>query len=148
MRAAVARASSCQRDWRQLASAHRGLAERLDHRVAVGGGRVAIGQLRPADQLDPRGRRLEVVQLVLARAIAEELVFFAAQLTGHVPQGEDGAEDQLGVVFGFERSPRQRWNITIAQGVGGDIPLLEALGCCPALGVDTLGWVILALMRV
>jgi hypothetical protein len=38
------------------------------------------------------------VQLVLARPVADEGVVVAAELAGHVAEGEDGSEDELGVV--------------------------------------------------
>lgn len=46
-------------------------------------------------------RRLVVVQLVLAGAEADEGVVVAAELAGHVAQGEDGTEDQFGVIVGL-----------------------------------------------
>lgn len=44
------------------------------------------------------GGRLVKVQLVLARAVADEGVVVAAELADHVAEGEDGAEDELCVV--------------------------------------------------
>jgi hypothetical protein len=46
------------------------------------------------------GRGLVVVQLVLGGAVGDEGVVVTAELAGHVPQTEDGAEDELGVVGG------------------------------------------------
>lgn len=46
------------------------------------------------------GGGLVVVQLVVGRLEADEGVVVAAQLAYHVAQGEDGAEDELGVVGG------------------------------------------------
>lgn len=46
------------------------------------------------------GRRLVVVKLVLAGAIANEGVVIAAELASHVAQGEHGSEDEFGVVGG------------------------------------------------
>lgn len=43
------------------------------------------------------------MQLVLGGAVADEGVVVAAELAGHVAQGEDGAEDELGVVGGGAR---------------------------------------------
>lgn len=44
------------------------------------------------------GGRLVKVQLVLARPVADEGVVVAAELAGHVAEGEDGAKDELGIV--------------------------------------------------
>lgn len=44
------------------------------------------------------GGRLVEVQLVLARPVADEGVVVAAELAGHVAEGEDGSEDELGVI--------------------------------------------------
>lgn len=56
------------------------------------------------------GRRLVVVQLVLARAEADKGVVVAAELACHVAEREDGAEDELGVVVrgGVSRGRRRR----------------------------------------
>lgn len=49
------------------------------------------------DEAKIRGRLVKV-QLVLARPVADEGVVVAAELAGHVAEGEDGSEDELGVV--------------------------------------------------
>jgi hypothetical protein len=43
-------------------------------------------------------RRLVVVKLVLRRPEADEGIVLPAQLSYHVPETEDGAEDELGCV--------------------------------------------------
>lgn len=58
-------------------------------------------RIRQHDELQIR-RRLEIVQLVDGGAVGDEVVVRPAQLAHHVPQREDGAEDQLGVVFGAQ----------------------------------------------
>ncbi len=58
-------------------------------------------RIRQHDELQVR-RRLEVVQLVDGGAVGDEVVVRPAQLAHHVPQREDGAEDQLRVVFGAQ----------------------------------------------
>ena len=80
------------------------------------------------------GRRLEVMQLVLAGAVREELVVLPAQLTHHASEGEDGAEDEFGIVFRFQCSPRGGRHVSsIAGRCGGGV-------VSPALAVDALGW--------
>lgn len=44
------------------------------------------------------GGRLVEMQLVLARAVADKGIVVAAELAGHVAEGEDGSEDELGVI--------------------------------------------------
>ena len=46
------------------------------------------------------GGRLVEVQLVAGGAVADEGVVVTAELADHVSQGEDGAEDELGVIRG------------------------------------------------
>lgn len=43
---------------------------------------------------------LVVVELVLARPVGDEGVVVAAELTDHVAKGEDGSEDEFGVIAG------------------------------------------------
>lgn len=74
------------------------------------------------------------MQLVLAGAVGDELVVRAAEAAHHVAEGEDDAEDELGVVGGGARGVARRRG----RGVGG------CGGCgrgCPALLVDAFGWV-------
>lgn len=60
-------------------------------------------------------RRLVIVQLVMPCPVRDEVVVRSPQLAHHVSEGEDGAEDEFGVVFG-------------AQGVGLGSVVGEAIG--------------------
>ena len=82
-------------------------------------------RVRHHDEAQVRGR-LVVVQLVLSRAVRDEGVVVAAELADHVAEGEDGAEDELGIVGGAAR-------------VGGGV------GLEPGFGVDAFRWRLLVL---
>lgn len=56
-------------------------------------------RIRHHDKLQTR-RCLVIVQFVVARAVGDEIVVRSSQLADHVSKGEDGAEDEFGVVFG------------------------------------------------
>lgn len=83
-------------------------------------GRARVGK---HDEAEVGGRLVEV-QLVLPRAVADEGVVVTAELADHVAEGEDGSEDELGVVRGGGQDGR---------GSG-------ALGGHPRLDVDAFGW--------
>lgn len=80
-------------------------------------------RVRKHDEAKVCGRLVEM-QLVLPRAVADEGVVVAAELADHVAEGEDGSEDELGVVRGGGQDGR---------GSG-------ALGRHPRLDVDAFGW--------
>ena len=46
------------------------------------------------------GGRLVEMQLVVGGAVAHECVVVTAELANHVAEGEDGAENEFGVVIG------------------------------------------------
>ena len=73
--------------------------------------------IRQHDKLDTR-RRLVVMQLILARPIRDEGVVLPPELAHHVPQREDRAEDEFGVVLGGEaRDAGARW-VGVVEGHG------------------------------
>lgn len=80
-------------------------------------------RVRKHDEAKVCGRLVEM-QLVLPRAVADEGVVVAAELADHVAEGEDGSEDELGVV---------RRGGQDGRGSG-------AVGRHPRLDVDALGW--------
>lgn len=55
------------------------------------------------------GRGLVVVELVGGGAVGDEGVVFPAELTGHVSEGEDRAEDEFRVVGRRRHGRRARW---------------------------------------
>lgn len=86
---------------------------------------VAHTQSRRIGQEDEAqvGGRLVVVKLVVCGAEADEGVVIAAELAHHVAEGEDGTEDELGIVGG-------RGEVGRGAVVGGE----------PGFGVDAFGW--------
>lgn len=61
------------------------------------------------DKLQTRGR-LVIVQFVVPGPVGDEIVLRSSELPNHVSKGEDGAEDEFGVVFG-----------TQGEGLGSDV---------------------------
>lgn len=76
--------------------------------------------------------RLVVVHLVLGGAEGDEGVVVAAELAHHVPQAEDGAEDELGVV-GALIPPRLGGGLLLCARNG------EARGACLLLSLLLVG---------
>lgn len=128
---------------------------RLDHEFHVQrgpnlmqhGAHVADARVRQQDQFE-LGRGFEVVQFVLGGAVGEELVGGAAELADHAAEGEDGAEDEFGVVFEFEGAfggdgEGGFWGGggggVVEEGVAGGVAGGGGRGG-PALGVDAFGW--------
>lgn len=70
------------------------------------------------------GGGLVVMQLVLPGSVADEGVVLAAELARHVAQGEDGSEDEFGVVGAGDVGAGRGW---ASRGE-------------PGLGVDAFGW--------
>lgn len=87
------------------------------------------------------GRGLVVVHAVLAGAIADEGIVFAAQLAHDIAQTKDGAKDEFGIVRGAGDlfrggSVRGRSCFTGDRGWRGGLR-----GWKPVLGIDALRWV-------
>ena len=80
--------------------------------------------VREKHEFQLRGR-LEVVQFVLGRAVGEEGVVLAAELSDETAEREDGAEDEFGVVGGFGLGAEGRG---CCGGRGGGILLVQAKG--------------------
>lgn len=57
-------------------------------------GREPYTSIREHDEFE-LGGCFEVVEFVLSRAVGEELVFTAAELSDHAAEGEEGAEDEF-----------------------------------------------------
>lgn len=80
------------------------------------------------------------MQLVLPGAIGQKLVFPPAQLLHHAAQGEDGAEDELGIVGILCRPACRRWQRRRVGGaitIKGSCKIWESL-LVPAFGVDAI----------